>query len=140
MAYQFSLVINSKSIELLEKLVFFLVRETRPLFAEDVAEVDKALFLSIEILDYPSGWRIEDNNLWLDWFEVDDFGVGDIKCLLDLEGIELVIAFEIPDDPMSLDTEEGCWFWVEAGGRLKRVDRKKALELCSDKIVNTFSD
>ena len=139
MAYQFSLVINSASIDLLEKLVFFLGRETRPIFEEDVLAEDRMLFLSLELLDFPSGSRIEGHHLWLEWFEVDDFGVSDVKCLLDLEGVDLVVAFEIPDDPMSLDTDEDCWFWVEVEGRIRKVDRKGALKFCPENIVNTFS-
>lgn len=139
MAHQFSLVINSASIELLENLAFFLDRDTRPLFEEDVAKNDRALFLSIELLNYPACLRIEDKSLWLDWLEVDNFGIDDVNCILDLEGIELVIAFEVPDDPMSLDAEENCWFWIDVDGHLIRVNRKKALELRPEKIVNTFS-
>lgn len=140
MAYQFSAIFRCVSDQALHKLITFISRETRPLFEEDVEEKDRELFLSIEVLDFPTSWSIKDNFLCLNWFEVDGFDIKSIRCIRKLDFVEFILAFEIPDDPMAGDEEEDSWYWVNMGENIKRVDSNSVFKFCSKEMVDLISD
>lgn len=90
-----------------------LERETRPIFEDEVDSVHRSAFKVIDEIEYPSYSTLDDKMLALIWYEVDNLEFEDVYPLSQLDGVGLLAAYEIPDDPMSWDEDvSNGWFWL----------------------------
>lgn len=124
---------------MLQRLI---VNETRPLFVEDVEPAKQALFLAIEELEYPDTVEVEGTQLFVRWLDEDRFGFMDLLPLLKTDGIELIAAFEVPDEPMASDDDEedvGC-FWVFVNSRYRSVGVRGAKGLLSHVAIERLTN
>ena len=141
MAYQFSIVLQSSSRSILDRLSLYLMRETRPLFEEDVPDEDIQIFRAMDELEYPTYVEVREDKLWVSWSEQDGFGIEEVKSLLGLKGVDFILAYEVPDDPMAGDDEsDESWYWVPVGENIKRANKSVALKLCPEDIVCAFDN
>lgn len=139
MAYQFSVMLSFSSTQLAERCSRLLSRETRPLFDEDVPDEDQSLYQVVSQLEYAGVTTLDERRLLLEWIECDGLGMADLLPLIGFPGITLVLAYEIPDDPLSWDEDvlEGRWWGVE-NGRVVEVTRQTVLQKYSQ-LVETLS-
>jgi hypothetical protein len=118
MAYQLAALIECDDTDICLRCKRLLDRNTRPLFPEDVPEEQLDLFEAIEEVDYPEASEILPDGLWLFWYRVEGFGYKELLKLLSLFGLRDRFIFEVPDYPMSGDSDEdeaSGKFWLRQG-------------------------
>lgn len=138
MAFHLSVALRCQSDELATTLANFLVRETRPIFEDEVDERVRPLFLAVEDLEYPHEMKASGRQVVVHWFEEDGLSFEDLKALLSCEGIELVAAYEVPDDPMELDEEEDSWFWLPKGRNVFQTSLESAKVALPAQLIETL--
>lgn len=137
MASQLSVLLSCLSQDKAKTVQSFLVNETRPLFEEDVDVANQGLFLAVEELEYPDAIKVEGALVFVQWLDQDRFSFSELLPLLEVAGIELLAAFEVPDEPMASDDDEediGC-FWVCVESSYHSVGVREAKGLLPKEVV-----
>lgn len=140
MAYRLSVIFGVSTKELVDTLILFLERNTRPMFEEDVGHGYIPLFEAIELLEFPASIGVVDGQVVVDWFEVDDLDISDFSKLSNVPGIEFIAAYEISDDPMSEDEGNEDWFWIRVDGKFMRVGSARIGAYLKEDVINLFQD
>jgi hypothetical protein len=137
MAWQLSAVLLCGSVDLATKCGRLLSRETRPIFEEDVPDQDRLMFQAISPLEYAGATALSEAKLLVEWVDCEGLSIKDLVPLLSLPGISLLLAYELPDDPLSWDEDvSDGWFWMLENGSLIKVSKRRALEKCSKELVD----
>jgi hypothetical protein len=138
MAYQLAALVPCEDMARCALCKQLLDRGTRPLFAEDLSDEHLSLFEVIEEIDYPEESEILPEGLWLFWYRSEAFGFAELLRLLAQFGLQARFVFEVPDAPMSGDTDEDeasgiCW--IGEGGEYVRVDREDLGKLLPPELI-----
>ena len=126
MAYQLAAWIQCNDQQQAGLIKQFLDRDTRPCFVEDVPAHQQVLFKLLDEVEYPAESALQQNRLWLFWYQVDNFGFSELTTLLNQLDLTALFIFEVPDYPMSGDTDEdevAGRFWMWDKGEYSRVSR-----------------
>jgi hypothetical protein len=113
MTSQLTLVLKNSPEFFIKTLTKYLDRDTRPIFDDELDSQGKLIFSVIEDIEYPSKCEVEKDCVFIHWFDIDDYSFKDIEAIVKLPDCNFVLAYEIPDDPMSADSDdEMSYFWV----------------------------
>ena len=143
MAYHLSAWVQCADQSQAEILETFLARNTRPVFVEDVEEGDQTLYRLIDEIEFPEEIEVQDDCLWLFWYEIEDFGFNELKVLLNKLGVVALLIFEVPDSPMSGDSDEdesSGWFWIYEQGEYLRAKRADVVVRFQNDIIERFPE
>ncbi len=135
MAYQLSILLRCSSEEEAQSYRSLLDRETRPIFEDEVESQHLAAFKVIDDIEYPSSSDLDGETLILIWYEEDGLQFEDVFPLTQLDGVELLAGYEIPDDPMSWDEDvDDGWFWLPVAQKTQQVSFLEGRERITEDI------
>lgn len=141
MASQLTLVLKNSSEYFIRTLTEYLDRDTRPVFDDELDSQGKLIFSVIEDIEYPSKCEVEKDYVFIHWFDIDDCSFKDIEAIVKLPDCNFVLAYEIPDDPMSADSDdEMSYFWVRTEKGICAVSTKTAAKYCEETLIQLFDE
>jgi|SRR5690606_28611314 len=132
MSYQLNVLLQCASAELATEVARQVARDTRPLFEEDVSPDVLPLFRVVELIEFPDEVEASGAQVWLSWFDQEQWHFQDLFKLLALDGIRLIAAYEVPD---YVDDEEARWFWLPQGDRYRQMTPAAATQVLAQEVV-----
>ncbi|MBK8187887.1 MAG: hypothetical protein IPK77_11970 [Cellvibrio sp.] len=141
MASQLTLILKSTPKKFIKTLIKFLKKKSRPIFDDELDSQGKLIYSVIEDIEYPSKCEIEEDYVFIHWFDIDDYSFKDIEAIVKLPDCNFVLAYEIPDDPMSADSDdEMSYFWVRMEKGICAVSTKTAAKYCEETLIQLFDE
>ena len=141
MAYNLQAWIDCKSEEQANILLTLLSRDTRPVFPEDVIIEQQELFNEIELIEFPDELQQQGQFLWVWWHDYKDIDVTFLNPILNTTNSVIALAFEVPNNPMSGDTDEDetqGWFYVQEADEYIRLDKNQVEARFDRKLIERF--
>ncbi len=134
------LCVSFENLDALDSFVYLIDRETRPDFFEDVPKNLHSSFELINGIEFADDLIRYGNQLRLIWRNRDRINFEHVKQALEFNGLDFVLAYEIPSYAMSGDEDdtEG-WFWISASGLICKADRREAIRATSQALVSLLS-
>ncbi len=117
-------------------LADMLERATRPVFDDDLPEEERPLFRVVEDIEFPVYTEVNDNEVLARWDDVEGFAIRDLLPLIKLGDVDIVLAHEIPDDPLSFDEDlEDGWYWRKVGDKYEACSPKEISKHFGKKMI-----
>lgn len=142
MAYVLKAWIQCRSPAETALIYQFLKRDSRPKFEEDVDPKYLPIYKSIETVDFPDEIEIHNDLIWICWSDRADFGMTEFQELLNNLDLHAVLIFEVPDNPMSSDSDDdevSGWFWVYENSRYVKKSPLEVLSALPESLTYRFA-
>ena len=120
MSSYLSCVLECTTPDLANRMGLLIDRKTRPIFPEDVADLDVELFNIIQSIEFPDRVVIHENYVVAYWLEKDRFDFRHLAPVLSIADVSLALAHEMDtyigsgDD----DEDENGRYWFQEAGKL----------------------
>ena len=143
MSFYFALSFTVSTSKLANETGELFVRDSRPIFEEDVPPHLTEQFRTIDEVEFPTKLLVSGNQIFIVWNNIENVGFDELRPFLKCEEIDLQLAYEIDSYADSSDQPEedmaGCFIYFNQN-KYVRCSREQANAKFPNDLVSDLSN